>query len=105
MKLKTMILQHSPLWPLIVEEYEQTLRQQQAQLAALQQTHTAVEQERDTWQRLAQQHEQAQEKWQQLTQQRESIIAALVDTTWIRLGLRIGIVKQAIRNRAEDPGC
>ena len=78
-----MILRHAPTWGPIVEEYEQSLRQQHAALDELQQAYAIATQEQGRWQRLA--------------QEREARITILEDTLWVRLGLRLGIIKQPER--------
>jgi len=148
-KLQKMILQHAPTWGPIVEEYEQSLRQQQAALDQLQQAYAIATQEcaqwqqhareREQslrqqqaaldelqqvyavaaqecaqWQQLAQEREQTlhqqhaaldachqayavatqeQGRWQRLAQERGARIAILEDTLWVRLGLRLGIIR------------
>src|SRR5262249_12242429 len=51
-KLQKMILQHTPTWGPIIEEYEQSLRQQQAALDQLQQAYAIATQERVQWQQF-----------------------------------------------------
>jgi len=113
-KLQKMILQHAPTWGPIVEEYEQSLRQQHAALDELRQAYAVAAQECAQWQQLAQEREQTlhqqhaaldacqqayavatqeQGRWQRLAQERGARIAILEDTLWVRLGLRLGIIK------------
>lgn len=75
-----MILNHSLLGKPIIEEYEQTIKSQNAYIEELKQNKEFLEEQRRNWQRLA--------------EERESVIAELQEKFWIRLGLRLGTLKQ-----------
>jgi hypothetical protein len=79
-KLKKMILRHSPLWKPIIEEYEQTIEKQNARIEELKQGKALLEEQLNNWQRLA--------------EERESLIAQFQGKLWVRLGLRLGAMKQ-----------
>lgn len=100
-ELKKLILMHSQLWGPVVEEQDQTITKQQALIQQLEQSRASLDEDRNKWQRLAKELEQEKRsledelgKSRRLTEERESLIAKLQEETWVRLGLRLGIVKQ-----------
>lgn len=65
---------------LLKKEHEQTIESQKAHIEELKHGKASLEEQRRNWQRLA--------------EEREIIIAKLQETLWVRLGLRLGTLKQ-----------
>lgn len=100
---------------LLDKEYKQTIESQQALIEELKQGKALIEKECDNLQQLKKAYEQTIEgqkahieelkqgkafseeqrrNWQRLAEEREIIIAKLQETLWVRLGLRLGTLKQ-----------
>lgn len=86
-KLKKTILKHSPLWKPIIEEYEQTIEKQNTRIEEL---NTRIEELKQSKALL----EEQRNNLQRLVEERESLIAKFQGKLWVRLGLRLGAMKQ-----------
>lgn len=121
-ELKRMILRHSQIWGLVIQEDEQTVAKQQALIEQLDQSKASFEEARNKGQQPAKQLEEEKTllvkdldksrglaeklkrekarledelgKWRRLTEERDLIIAKLQDNTWVRLGLRLRFLKR-----------
>jgi vacuolar-type H+-ATPase subunit I/STV1 len=78
-ELKKLILKHSPAWNALIEDYEQRITQYEQGIIQYEQRISKLEEQRKSWQRIA--------------EERESIIMKLHEELWVRLALRLGILK------------
>jgi glycosyltransferase involved in cell wall biosynthesis len=78
-ELKKLILKHSPIWNAVIEDYEQRITQFEQRITIYEERIAQMEEQRKSWQRLA--------------EERESIIMKLHEELWVRLALRLGILK------------
>jgi glycosyltransferase involved in cell wall biosynthesis len=99
----------------VEKQHLQTIESQKAHIEELKHSKVLIEKERNDLQLLKKEHEQTIGKllalieelkqgkmlmeqqisnWQQLAEERESIITKLQEKLWVRLGLRLGILKQ-----------
>ncbi|MDQ1271607.1 MAG: hypothetical protein QG591_237 [Planctomycetota bacterium] len=83
-KLKKMILNHSPLWKPIIEEYEQTIEKQNAHIEELKQGKALIEKDRNDLQQLEKEYKQTIEKHQALIEELKQG-KALIEKEWDNL--------------------